>query len=263
MTAKDIESHPVVSSAKWLEARKALLQKEKEFTQARDALSRERQALPWEKVEKNYVFEGPHGKQTLAELFDRRSQLLIYHFMLGPGWEEGCKSCSYLADHFDGTLIHLAHRDVTFLVVSRAPFPEIQKFKQRMGWKFPWVSSNGTDFNFDYHVSFKEEDVKKGSVYYNYKVDKFGSEEGPGLSVFYKKRNGEVFHTYSAYERGLDIIVGTYNLLDHVPKGRDEADLAFSMSWVRHHDRYDDDKVKKDELYQPPTGSLLAKRAAG
>ena len=231
--------HPEIGSgAEWLVARKDLLAREKEFTRQRDALSAARRALPWVKVEKEYVFEGPEGKETLADLFDDRSQLIIYHFMLGPGWEEGCKSCSYLADHFDGANWHLPQRDVTFLVVSRAPFSEIEPFKKRMGWRFKWVSSNGNDFNFDYHVSATDEEKAKGKMYYNYETEELMSDEMPGLSVFYKEQNGSVFHTYSTYARGLDILVGAYNFLDLVPKGRNE-NLGSTMDWVRHHDRYD------------------------
>lgn len=238
MSAVDVR-HEVVSQTKWTEARKALLVEEKEFTRRRDELARRRRELPWRKVEKEYSFDGPGGKETLADLFDGRSQLIIYHFMLGPGWEEGCKSCSFLADHFDGSLVHLAARDVTLVVVSRAPLAEIQAFQKRMGWKFKWVSSYGNDFNFDYHVSFTKDDMAKGSMYYNYEMREFPSDEAPGASVFYKDASGEVFHTYSAYARGLDILLGTYNFLDLTPKGRDEDDLAFTMSWVRHHDRYE------------------------
>ena len=228
----------VVSAAEWLVARKDLLNREKEFSRQRDALSAARRKLPMVKVENEYVFEGPDGKETLDDLFEGRSQLIIYHFMLGPGWEEGCKSCSYLADHFDGANWHLPHRDTTLVVVSRAPLPEIQAYKKRMGWRFKWVSSYGSDFNFDYHVSFTEEEEKKNKVYYNYETAEFMSDELPGLSVFYKDEDGNVFHTYSAYARGLDQLVGTYNFLDLTPKGRDE-DPESTMSWVRRHDQYD------------------------
>jgi len=231
--------HPnVVSHAEWLAARKDFLTKEKEFTRRRDELSWLRRALPWEKVEKRYEFDSAKGKVTLADLFDGRSQLIVYHFMFGPGWEAGCPSCSYLADHFDGTTVHLANRDTTLVVISRAPLAEIEAFKKRMGWKFQWVSSFGSDFNFDYHVSFTPEEKASGKVEYNYSVTEFPSEEGPGASVFARDAAGEVFHSYSSYARGLDILIGTYNFLDLVPKGRDEDGLAFSMSWVRHHDRY-------------------------
>jgi predicted dithiol-disulfide oxidoreductase (DUF899 family) len=238
MTEKT-ESNPakVVSRAEWLVARKDLLTREKELTQLRDEVSRHRRELPWVKVEKEYVFDGPNGRKRLADLFDGRSQLIVYHFMLGPGWEEGCKSCSYLADHFDGANWHLPHRDVTFVVVSRAPLSEIQAYKKRMGWRFKWVSSYGGDFNFDYHVSFTKEDEEKGKAYYNYTTQEFISDELPGLSVFYKDENGDVFHTYSTYARGLDILVGAYNFLDLVPKGRDENPDS-TMDWVRRHDDY-------------------------
>jgi predicted dithiol-disulfide oxidoreductase (DUF899 family) len=248
-----MQPHKIVSQSEWLEARKAHLTAEKEFTRARDELSRQRRDLPWVKVDKSYVFDGPDGKETLANLFGKRSQLVVYHFMLGPNWEQGCPSCSYLADHFDGAAIHLAHRDVTFLVVSRAPLPQIEAFKKRMGWRFKWVSSSGNDFNYDYHVSFRETDRKSGNTYYNYKVQPFPSEEAPGLSVFAKNDKGEVFHTYSSYGRGLDMLVGTYNMLDMVPKGRDEDGLKHSMAWVRHHDRYEDGApVDSTATYQQP-----------
>jgi predicted dithiol-disulfide oxidoreductase (DUF899 family) len=234
------ELSKVVPQAEWLAARKEFLKKEKEFTRLRDELSRQRRALPREKVEKRYEFEGPKGKETLANLFDGRSQLIVYHFMFGPGWKEGCPSCSFLADTFDGAAVHLAQRDTTFAVISRATLPEIEAFKKRMGWKFKWVSSSGTDFNFDYHVSFSKEEKAKGKVYYNYEMTDFPSEEGPGASVFYKNEAGEIFHTYSSYARGLDILLGAYNFLDLTPKGRDEDGLTFSMAWVRHHDRYGD-----------------------
>ncbi|HEY2018587.1 MAG TPA: thioredoxin family protein [Bryobacteraceae bacterium] len=244
--------HKVASKDEWLKARLQLLADEKELTRRRDELARKRRELPWERVEKNYVFEGPYGPEALSDLFGGRSQLIIYHFMFGPDWEEGCKSCSFLADHFDGTRIHLAHRDVTFAAVSRAPMQRIQQFRNRMGWRFHWVSSFGNDFNRDYGVQFTKEELA-GEVYYNYGNTRFGSEEAPGLSVFHKDEAGEIFHTYSAYARGLDAMVGTYQFLDLVPKGRDEDALAFSMSWVRHHDRYGDDYVVNvAETYQKP-----------
>jgi len=233
--------HQVVSRDEWIAARKAHLLKEKALTEARDQLSAERRALPWVKVEKNYVFDTQEGKKRLADLFDGRGQLIVYHFMLGPDWGEGCPSCSYLADHFDGAAVHLAHRDVTLLAVSRAPLAEIEAYKQRMGWAFPWVSSNSNDFNFDFHVSFKPEDAK-GEVYYNYEMCDFESDEMPGLSVFAKDASGAIFHTYSAYARGLDNLIGAYNFLDLVPKGRDETELPWTMAWVRRHDDYDDVK---------------------
>jgi predicted dithiol-disulfide oxidoreductase (DUF899 family) len=234
----ELKQHEVVSHEDWIKARKEFLAKEKEFTRLRDELSRLRRELPREKVEKHYVFEGSGGKLTLSDLFAGKSQLVIYHFMLGPGWAEGCKSCSYLADHFDGMTIHLANRDVNFLVISHAPIAEIEAFKKRMGWKFRWVSSYGGDFNYDYHVSFTPEEMAAGNVEYNYGRTNIPSQELPGMSVFAKGDDGQIYHTYSAYARGLDILVGTYNVLDLVPKGRDEAGLKHTMAWVRHHDKY-------------------------
>jgi predicted dithiol-disulfide oxidoreductase (DUF899 family) len=231
--------HKIVSSSEWLAARKALLIQEKEFTKKRDALSAARRSLPWVKVEKTYVFEGPAGKVTLADLFNGKSQLLVYHFMLGPGWVQGCPSCSYLADHFDGATVHLAQRDAVLAVVSRAPFAEIEAYKKRMGWRFPWVSSNANDFNYDYRVSFRPDEQARGEVEYNYAMGKFPSEEAPGISAFIKDEAEDIFHTYSAYARGLDILIGTYNFLDLVPKGRDEGTLPWTMAWVRRHDEYD------------------------
>jgi predicted dithiol-disulfide oxidoreductase (DUF899 family) len=235
----EVATPKTVSHDEWLSARKQFLQKEKEFTRLRDELSQQRRELPREEVEKQYLFEGPRGREKLADLFDGRSQLVIYHFMLGPGWNEGCPSCSYLSDHYDGMTIHLAHRDVTLAVVSRAPYEEISAFQKRMGWKFHWVSSYGSDFNYDYHVSFAKQERDSGKVYYNYTDQQFPSEEGPGLSVFQKDPDGHIYHTYSSYGRGLDILVGTYNVLDLVPKGRDEDSLGFTMAWVRHHDKYE------------------------
>lgn len=236
-----MQHHRIVSRDEWLAARKTYLAKEKEFTRLRDQLSAERRALPWVKVEKNYVFDGPNGKETLADLFAGRSQLIVYHFMLGPEWEAGCKSCSFLADHIDGSVIHLAHRDVMLVVVSRASLSTIEAYKQRMGWRFKWVSSFGSDFNSDYHVSFTRNDLAKGKTYYNYELRASPSEgEAPGVSVFYKDEAGSIFHTYSAYARGLDLLIGAYNYLDLAPKGRDEDGLPFTMDWVRRHDEYED-----------------------
>ncbi len=235
----------IVSANEWTEARKQFLIKEKEFTRLRDDLSRQRRELPWERVEKNYIFDGPNGKVALADLFDGRSQLVVYHFMFGPEWAEGCPSCSFEADHFNSFTVHLNARDVSLAAISRAPLPQIEAFKRRMGWTFPWVSSNQTSFNQDYHVSFSKEEMAKGKVYYNYNLQEFPSDEAPGVSVFHKDAGGEVFHTYSAYARGLDILLGAYNFLDLVPKGRDEDALPFTMSWVRHHDKYVDDRASK------------------
>jgi predicted dithiol-disulfide oxidoreductase (DUF899 family) len=234
----EMNTSKVVSEEQWRIARKDLLTREKELTRLRDEVSRHRRELPWVKIEKEYVFEGPTGKEMLADLFDGRSQLIVYHFMLGPGWGEGCKSCSYLADHFDGANWHLPHRDVTFVVISRAPLAEIQAYQKRMGWRFKWLSSHGNDFNFDYHVSFTKEDERKNKGYYNYEVGEYINDEMPGLSVFYRDEKGDVYHTYSTYARGLDVLVGAYNFLDLVPKGRDEDHLDFTMEWVRRHDEY-------------------------
>ncbi len=228
--------HTIVSQEQWLAARKTLLAKEKEFSRARDALAAQRRELPWVKIEKNYVFDGPAGKETLSDLFAGKSQLIVYHFMLGPGWKAGCPSCSYLADHFDGAVAHLAQRDVTLVVVSRAPLAEIEAYKKRMGWKFKWVSSYGTDFNRDFYVSFAPQE--KATAEYNYVNGGFPSEEAPGLSAFIKQ-DGAVYHTYSTYSRGLDILIGAYNFLDMAPKGRDEVGLSHGMAWVRRHDEYD------------------------
>ena len=253
MTSTQTEQPRVVSRDEWLAARKELLSKEKDFTRQRDALSAARRELPWVRVEKEYVFDTPSGKRTLADLFNGKSQLIVYHFMFGPSWEEGCPSCSLLADHFDGSVVHLAQRNVTLQVVSRAPLPQIEAFQKRMGWRFPWVSSYGTDFNYDYHVSFTKDEKASGKVYYNYAQTEFPSEDGPGASVFYKDAAGSVFHTYSTYGRGLDILIGAYNFLDLAPKGRDEDGLKFTMAWVRHHDKYlDGDLVDLAKTYSQP-----------
>ena len=248
--------HTVVSSGEWLAARKDLLAKEKEFTRLRDELTRQRRDLPWEKVTKEYSFEGPSGKETLADLFGGRSQLIIYHFMFDPDWSEGCKSCSLLADHYDRSVIHLSQRDVTMVTVSRAPLEKLEAFKKRMGWGFKWVSSLGSDFNWDYHVSFSSEEQAEKKTYYNYGIHPFPSSEGPGISGFSKNAQGEVFHAYSSFARGLDIFIGVYNLLDIVPKGRDEDNLAYGMEWVRHHDRYG------DQSFVDPYVELLPARQA-
>jgi predicted dithiol-disulfide oxidoreductase (DUF899 family) len=234
-------NHSVVSPDRWIAARKKLLAREKELTRLRDQVARERRALPWERVEQNYVFDTPAGKRTLSDLFEGRSQLLVQHFMFGPGWEQGCPSCSFMADHADGMNVHLAHRDLTFVAVSRAPLADIERFRSRMGWQFKWVSSHGTDFNYDFGVSFKPEERArgKGEVYYNYGMQAFPAEEAPGISLFYKNDAGEVFHTYSTYGRGVEVMMGTYNMLDLAPKGRDEDNFSRGMEWVRHHDRYE------------------------
>jgi predicted dithiol-disulfide oxidoreductase (DUF899 family) len=228
-----IQSARVVPHDQWVSERLAFLAREKELTRLTDELSRQRRELPWEKVTKPYVFEGPRGRETLADLFEGRGQLLVYHFMYGPDWKEGCASCSLVADHFDGTLPHLAARDATLVAVSRAPYEKLEAFKKRMGWRFKWVSSAGGDFNFDYSVSAPD-----AALPYNYGTSEFRMPEREGASVF--ARDGhEVFHTYSTYGRGVEALMGTYSYLDLMPKGRDEDGLEFPMAWVRHHDRYE------------------------
>lgn len=252
MSARTVDNPRVVSRDEWLAARKKLLAKEKELTRQRDAIAAERRQLPWVKVEKTYLFDSPSGKKKLADLFEGRSQLIIYHFMFGPDWQEGCPSCSFNMDHADGALVHLAQRDVSFAVVSRAPISKIDAFKKRMGWKFNWVSSYGTDFNYDYQASFTPEQMAKGKVEYNFDLVEFPSTEGPGFSVFYKDEDGNIFHTYSAYARGSESTINTYNYLDLVPKGRDEDNLPFTMAWLRHHDRYADRRLADpDRPYWP------------
>jgi predicted dithiol-disulfide oxidoreductase (DUF899 family) len=231
-------SHQVVSHEEWTEARKALLAREKEFTRLRDELSRARRDLPRERVEKDYVFEGPNGRETLAGLFDDRSQLVVYHFMFGPDWERPCKSCSFWADNFNGIIPHLNQRDVTFVAISRAPLEKLQARAKRMGWTFKWVSSLGNDFNFDYGVSFTPEQVASGEIPYNYEKHKAHGSEMPGISVFFKDEAGRIFHTYSCFARGLDMLNTAYHYLDLVPKGRDEDGLPFTMDWVRLRDEY-------------------------
>jgi predicted dithiol-disulfide oxidoreductase (DUF899 family) len=241
-----MQNHPVVSQEQWFAARTALLLKEKEFTHLRDKINAERLALPWVKVGKNYVFDTAQGKKTLSELFDGRSQLVVYHFMLGPGWKAGCSGCSFLCDHIDGALPHLEHHDVTWTAVSRAPLAEIEAYKKRMGWRFPWVSASGTDFNYDYHVSFSEDDLKKGKVLYNFtEIPAPGGEAGtelPGLSSFYRDDSGEIFHTYSSYARGGEELIGALMILDRAPKGRNEKT---TMDFMRRHDEYE----KKPKLH--------------
>ena len=229
--------HDVVDRDRWLEARRALLAKEKEFTKLRDQLSEQIRALPWERVEKSYVFQTPVGEKSLGDLFGGKSQLAVYHFMLGPGWKDGCPSCSLCADSFDGIQVHLADRGVSFAAVSRAPLDEIEAYKRRMGWGFDWVSSNGSDFNFDFGVSFDKADVEGGNAAYNYTTAAWMGEEMPGASFFYEEGDA-IYHTYSTYGRGLDMLMGTYNWLDRAPLGRSEDGLDFTMAWVRRHDEY-------------------------
>jgi predicted dithiol-disulfide oxidoreductase (DUF899 family) len=248
----------IVGRDEWLAARKAHLAKEKELTRLRDQVSAERRELPWVKIEKPYVFDGPQGKETLADLFDGRSQLIIKHFMLGPGWKEGCVGCSFHADHIDGALKHLVHHDVTLLAVSRASLPEIEAFKNRMGWRFKWVSSLGSDFNYDFHVSFTKEQIAQGQTYYNYEMRASKSEEMSGISVFFRDETGDIFHTYSSYARGGDIFLGTYNYLDLTAKGRNETGPNHNLTdWVRHYDRYDrGGYVAATGRYVPADGSV-------
>lgn len=230
----------VVTREQWLDARKQHLEKEKEFTRLRDQLSRERRALPWVKLDKEYVFDTVDGRKNLAELFDGCSQLIIYHFMYGPDWEQPCPSCSYWADNFNGIDIHLRHRDIKLIAVSRTALATIEACKQRMGWSFPWVSSLGSDFNHDYHVSFTADEMEKAEMVYNYSTVSFPGEEAPGISVFYKNEKDEIFHTYSCYARGLDLLNGAYNYMDLAPKGRDEDGLPNTMAWLRRRDEYDE-----------------------
>jgi predicted dithiol-disulfide oxidoreductase (DUF899 family) len=237
-TADAILDHPVVTREQWLADRKKLMTREKELTHLADQVARARRELPWVRVDKVYTFDTLTGRRTLADLFEDRRQLLVQHFMLAPGWEQGCKSCSYMADHTDGATVHLAQRDVAFTAVSRAPLAEIERFRRRMGWKFPWVSSHDNDFNRDFHVTFTADERADGKADYNFGGTPKG-EEMPGVSVFWKSDTGEVFHTYSTYGRGVEVMMHTYRLLDLTPKGRDEDGLTFTMEWVRHHDRYE------------------------
>jgi predicted dithiol-disulfide oxidoreductase (DUF899 family) len=229
----------VVTRDEWLTARKAFLAEEKKFTKLRDELARKRRELPWVKVEKNYVFEGPKGRESLADLFGKRSQLLVYHFMFSPDASAGCPHCSFWADNFNGIGVHLEQRDVSFVAISRAPFAKIEAFKKRMGWGFRWFSSAANEFNFDFGVSFTKEQVKNGTAIYNYTKVESDSPDREGISAFFKDGKGVVYHTYSCYSRGIDIVNGAYHFLDLAPKGRDEAGLEFTQAWVRHHDKYD------------------------
>ena len=236
-TIHGIKEHKVVSPKEWLAARKRLLFKEKKFSKLRDQLNRQRRELPWVKVDKEYVFDGPDGSETLAELFGGKSQLIVYHFMFGPGWQEGCPHCSFWADHYDSVNIHLGQRDTTLVVISRAPLKEIEPFRKRMGWRFKWLSSNRNDFNFDFHVSFTPEEIKGGRLYYNYAPLAMDIDEREGVSAFYRDKKGDIYHTYSAYARGIDLLNTTYNFLDLTAKGRDENPER-PQDWVRHHDKY-------------------------
>ena len=231
-------THAVVPAEAWLAARKELLAKEKEFTRLRDQVSALRRELPWEAVTREYVFEGPDGRQTLPQLFAGRSQLIVYHFMFAPDWDAGCPHCSHWADNFNGGIVHLNQRDVTMIAVSRAPYARLAAYHKRMGWKFKWVSSNGSDFNFDYHVSFTEADKARGKAFYNYELRDYMSDEMPGYSVFYKDETGEIFHTYSVFARGSEQVGGVYGFLDVTPKGRNEPPGGNLTAWVRRHDEY-------------------------
>ncbi|WP_009964156.1 DUF899 domain-containing protein [Verrucomicrobium spinosum] len=234
-----LSSHEIVSRAEWIEARKALIKKEKAAAQVQDELAEERRKLPWVKVEKNYVFDTPTGKKSLADLFAGNSQLIVYHFMFGPGWKEGCPGCSFMVDHFDGPHIHLFHHDVTLIAVSRATLPELEEYKTRMGWKFPWVSAHDTDFNQDYHVSATEGDKARGKMEYNFEETDLEIDELPGVSVFYKDDHGNVFHTYSDYARTTESLLGAYHFLDITPKGSNENGPNFNLGdWVKRRDEY-------------------------
>jgi predicted dithiol-disulfide oxidoreductase (DUF899 family) len=238
MNPASVLNHDVVSKSQWLRAYGDFLAKEKELTQLSDELSRRRRDLPWARVEKDYIFDGPHGKASLADLFDGRSQLATYHFMFGPDWPEGCKGCSYVTDHLDGTIEHLKARDVTLVLVSRAPQEKLAAFKKRMGWHVPWFSSGGSEFNRDFGVSFTKAEVAGGAKLYNFGTTAPHGEENPGLSLFCKDPGGAIFHTYSTFGRGLEAVLGTYAVLDRATKGRDEGSLPSPMDWVRHHDKY-------------------------
>jgi len=230
------DHHPVVSHDEWLDARRSLLAKEKEFTRLREELSQQRRALPWEAVAKDYSFEGPDGNQGLSELFAGRSQLIVYHFMFAPDWDAGCPHCSFWADNFNEIIVHLNQRDVTMIAVSHAPYGKLAAYRKRMGWTFKWVSSNGTDFNFDYQASFTPEQIAEKKALYNFAAQDPGVAEREGISVFYKDESGRLFHTYSTYARGIDIANAAYHYLDMVPKGRDEHGRG--PYWVRRHDEY-------------------------
>ena len=235
---RNLDNHRIVSKDEWLAARSALLKKEKEFTLLRDKLGQQQRDMPWVLVDEEYLFDGPNGKQTLSDLFDERSQLIVYHFMYDPNWDAGCPSCSFWADNFNGIVVHLNQRDVTMIAVSKAPYSKIGEYKKRMGWNFKWVSSYDNDFNFDYHVSFTPEELSKKKAFYNYILQDTHSPEREGVSVFYKDTAGHVFHTYSAYARGIDLLNVAYHYLDLVPKGRDEDGHEFPQFWVRRHDEY-------------------------
>lgn len=247
-------TNTIVSQAEWLTARRAHLEREKELTRLRDAVAAERRALPWLRINKAYLFDSADGPKTLADVFDGRSQLAIYHFMFAPEWEEGCKSCSFWADNFEGIGIHLAHRDVTLAAISRGPLAKLQAYKERMGWTFPWYSSARNDFNFDFQVSFTPEQLAAGEAFYNYATRKNSMSDMVGISVFFKGSDSAVYHTYSCYSRGVDIVNGAYHFLDLTPKGRDEDGLSYNQAWIRRHDQYEEQHLETDE-------TLIAARA--
>ncbi len=252
--------HSVVSADQWLAERKALLAREKELAHMKDQIARERRALPWVRVEKNYVFDTPAGPRTLAELFEGRRQLMVQHFMFTPGAEQGCQSCSFMADHTDGALAHLAQRDTTLVVVSRAPLADLERMRKRLGWQFKWVSSGESDFNYDFHVSFTPEERAEGAVEYNYTRQPFPHPDAPGVSVFYKDDAGQVYLTYSTFGRGVEVMMHTYNFLDLTPLGRNEDELPYTMAWVRHHDRYETTPVSTPAA-GPATASCCSANA--
>lgn len=243
----------IVTREQWLAERRALLAREKELTQLNDRLAAARRALPWVRLPQDYVFDTPDGPRRLADLFQGRRQLLVQHFMFGPGWAEGCPSCSFMADHLDAMAPHLAQRDISLLVVSRAPLAEIEAFRHRMGWQFAWASSHGNSFNRDFNVSFGPQDRIDGEVFYNFEMQPLPLQEAPGISIFCKDDAGEVFHTYATFGRGLEVMMGSYDLIDLTPRGRDEAGLPYPMAWVRHHDRY--------EATTPPAAACCARQA--
>lgn len=233
-------AHPIATQDEWLKARRELLEREKEHFKAQDELARLRRELPWVKVEKDYVFDTMDGERTLADLFDGRSQLFVYHFMFGSDWEEGCTGCSFLCDHVDGARQHFEQNDLSFVAISRGPIEKLESYRKRMGWKFRWVSAGRTDFNYDYNVSFPPERVKDGKITYNFKEADTEIDELPGFSVFHKTEDGQIYHTYSAFDRGGEVLLGAYQFLDATPKGRNENGPNFNlMDWVKRHDTYE------------------------
>ena len=232
----------VVDRETWLEARLDLLKKEKAFDKQRDALTRERQAMPWVAIDKTYVFEGPNGQESLADLFEGRSQLIVYHFMYHPSWgDQPCRSCSFWADNFNGIIVHLNARDVSMVAISKAKYAQISNYQKRMGWSFKWLSSYDNEFNRDFFVSFTDDEIANENGYYNYKRQRVPREEMQGMSVFARTADDTIYHTYSSYGRGVDMINGAYHLLDRVPKGRDEENLSWNQAWLRRHDEYEKD----------------------